>query len=1781
MSLVRIVGLLVGALFTFCHANGRQADHFLFDMGSPVSKVEKGFIRVTPATTYSKERGYGWLSAPRQAFDTTYHRIPDSLFRDGVTGKGSLVFRADVPPGDYFVSLTVGYPGEQAIPMEMMINDSALANITVPWYRLPYRSVCRKVTIGSKGAIVKVIGTGSAQLVGIYSLEFRPVAAWPVNTFTKGPETDLSEMTSVALSLEKELGNDPDNFALETRLNILQKHITAATFYEQAGWSAEVRKTRMNQIQRMYAAIDLLDQVVADRTSPLYYKSLYLLAKIHYWLYKEDSELLSESKASVFFNELAKAFPDHQLIRMYKGDQIEDPYVSDVDMQNAPDWVRFQREAMGRMLKVIHWWVKERQAPNGELGGKYADDVEMLRWWLPAILGADDETARKGYTRLADGIWNSGELIRGYDKKIDDVEHAAELFRDSHAGMFLVRYGDPAYVERAMISMQNFDKVWSDTTHLGHRHFKSYYFSATEALEKSPYGVDVPLNARALLTGLWAAWYNRNPALLRQFSEWAKAWVADAGRTENGKPAGIIPPAISFKNEGIGGDSDKWYNPRLRYSYYQWDHLGHIVELYSFLNGMHDLTGDKSFLNPINKVAELMRHQQEETETAEPGTLKWVEQTLTAGGDDKTAGANPFGNLFAMTANLSGDKQYDQLIRQYASPYNKYQLTGDVKELLGGFDQILNSLHYNFPLLTSEVKFTDRVYVRGSDLLTGMYTGHFGRGFEYPALVATWKNTGRNVSVFVRKGDRSSAVVSLYNAGAARQVEMNTWMLAPGQYKLRIGTDENDDTVAEKLIHEELVTIRERVGVIRIDLPARSQIVVRIDPEKLFEPNQTALPDIAVAGRDIQVLKNANKPGIDVNVHNIGNAESGKLMAYLIVNESVSDSVALASIEAPNDLVPRVQKVYFNFSPKAGQDQITIKVKSDGQELNSYNNIATIQYADTVAKVLPVLPFPQVVKQGGGQMSFAASADFKATGLDARQLQRLKAHWGTFISELKGTVTNQKQVIELVFVKDLSAADTAFLARSKPYRDSIGSEGYLLQARSGKITIAANTEAGLFYGLQTLRQLGRGGWKQELFIADWPAFATRVIFDDISRGPISTIGYIKKQIERLAELKINYLSFYIEHIVQPLSHADFAPKDGKLTIAQIRELSAYADQFHMKLIGGFQSFGHFEKILALPQYKSMGETSSLISPLDPKARQFLEDVIGELADAFNAPWFNVNCDETFDLNKGKSKAYIDSIGADRFYADHLNFLYGVLKKHNKKMMLWGDVAMQHDKIPEMLPKDVVYLTWEYGDAKSYDHWIKPFASRGLEFMVCPGVLNSYRMFPDMVMAKGNIKGFLEAGKSQGATGAFTTLWDDGGTYLFSADWYGVYAAAEKSWNLAVKSEAGFDSRYSLAAYGSSNDSYVKAIFKLLELRSLPLTYNMNDVLWQQELLPEKGQSLWLNNTSVPEAKKILLEASDFLANAKSQFNTGDIQTVEHSIAQYTLMMDSRQILASASTTYKQAFDLKAEKPAEAKKLVQQSADAVKRLRERYVVLKNSYRKSWLDENQPYWLDVVMGTYDVKINALAGLESALGKVIMPTSGKLTLPAANKIGFDISETPHTFFSYWLLSGPFPSEKEGIVPPFLYSENEEYNKPPIPGGIASFKGKIYRWHKFASKSGGMIDLGNYFGKTNTATGYAYCTLNVTGKSVDEVFVTSTAGTEVFCDGKKIATIPGDQKTAAEQRIPVSLGKGTHLFVLKIPQKTGVPWAFNMRLSDDLQVVNTKHKYQTNSKNKTYEVE
>jgi hexosaminidase len=80
-----------------------------------------------------------------------------------------------------------------------------------------------------------------------------------------------------------------------------------------------------------------------------------------------------------------------------------------------------------------------------------------------------------------------------------------------------------------------------------------------------------------------------------------------------------------------------------------------------------------------------------------------------------------------------------------------------------------------------------------------------------------------------------------------------------------------------------------------------------------------------------------------------------------------------------------------------------------------------------------------------------------------------------------------------------------FLARNGLKADElVGEDGYLLFSDKTHLIVAANTGQGLFYGVQTLRQLlrpeGKGLMCPAVGIRDWPSLQRRVVQEDVSRG---------------------------------------------------------------------------------------------------------------------------------------------------------------------------------------------------------------------------------------------------------------------------------------------------------------------------------------------------------------------------------------------------------------------------------------------------------------------------------------------------------------------------------------------------------------------------------------------------------------------------------------------------------------------------------------------------------
>ena len=349
-------------------------------------------------------------------------------------------------------------------------------------------------------------------------------------------------------------------------------------------------------------------------------------------------------------------------------------------------------------------------------------------------------------------------------------------------------------------------------------------------------------------------------------------------------------------------------------------------------------------------------------------------------------------------------------------------------------------------------------------------------------------------------------------------------------------------------------------------------------------------------------------------------------------------------------------------------------------------------------------------------------------------------------------------------------------------------QSYIINVEPNKITIEATTEQGMFYGTQSLKQLIRHQLLTEnnlnipcYKIFDYPSLEYRGWMDDISRGPIPTTDFIKEQIRRLAEYKFNFFNLYTEHLFKLDEYPDIAPTDG-LTTEEIQELTEYAKDYYIEFIGNQQCFAHAEKTLDNPFYDDIRDTRFNFNPGVEETYEFLETLLGETAQAYESKYFNINCDETEGLGNGKAKSYVDSLGSENAYCQHINKVYDILQKYDKEVMMWGDILAKNPEMIKQLPEDIQFIVWSYGGRDSFDEMIAPFKNSGHTFWIAPGASCWASSFPYIDNYIKNIAHFNRDGYKNGAKGVINTAWDDYGETMFNSTWHAMVWCAETSWN---------------------------------------------------------------------------------------------------------------------------------------------------------------------------------------------------------------------------------------------------------------------------------------------------------------------------------------------------------------------------------------------------------------
>ncbi len=567
-------------------------------------------------------------------------------------------------------------------------------------------------------------------------------------------------------------------------------------------------------------------------------------------------------------------------------------------------------------------------------------------------------------------------------------------------------------------------------------------------------------------------------------------------------------------------------------------------------------------------------------------------------------------------------------------------------------------------------------------------------------------------------------------------------------------------------------------------------------------------------------------------------------------------------------------------------------------------------------------------------------------------------------------------------------------------------EGYVIAVSPNEVVVAGKTATGTFYGLQTLKQLVRGTGVNAFIpgvkIVDWPTMRWRAVSDDISRGPVPTLEYIKRQIRTEAFFKLNMHSFYMEHTFASESQPLIGPAGGSLTPAEIRELVAYARRYHVELVPEQQTFGHLHKALRLEKYAELAETpyGDVLSPQQEGTYKLIADWYKELNELFPGQFFHIGEDETFELGEGQSKEAAKARGVGAIYFEHLNRVRDVLKPYNRRLMFWGDIALHHPDLIGNIPKDMIVMNWQYGARDDFWSDIKPFQDAGLQQFVCPGAQNWNQIFPNLEAARKNIVNFTRDGQKAGAIGMMNTTWDDDGESLFETTWYSIALGAAASWQEGAVDVERFDHDFDWAFFRNDGDQFVKAERSLGSVGPLLSGGTTDELFWRDPFTTQ-----FLNQTRnftdrVRKMRLVVEDTAESLAKneGRARRNSSAIAAMKFAAQRFDHLGRRMEVMQKFSDQYWDAY-LNLGDRAKARKLRYYTGAIYNNLREmaeELSILKEGYRAQWLAENRPYWLDSVSARYDQMISIWLMKSRAMDEALRKYETTSTLPSPEEFG-----------------------------------------------------------------------------------------------------------------------------------------------------------------------------------------
>ncbi|MCF6269021.1 MAG: family 20 glycosylhydrolase [Melioribacteraceae bacterium] len=567
-------------------------------------------------------------------------------------------------------------------------------------------------------------------------------------------------------------------------------------------------------------------------------------------------------------------------------------------------------------------------------------------------------------------------------------------------------------------------------------------------------------------------------------------------------------------------------------------------------------------------------------------------------------------------------------------------------------------------------------------------------------------------------------------------------------------------------------------------------------------------------------------------------------------------------------------------------------------------------------------------------------------------------------------------------------------------------QSYQLIITDKNITITAISNRGLFYGAMSLIQMIENVPTNEIrtgIITDYPDMELRGISDDISRGQVSNITNFKRIIDFIARYKMNVYMPYLEDMLEFEKYPSIGIGRGRLSKSEVKEIVEYATERYIDVIPAFQTLGHFENILTQKEFVDYAEFpgAASLAVTEAKTYTFIEDMLNVVFELFPSKYINIGADESYDVGYGKSKELTKRVGKSKVHAEHYKKVFDICRKNGKKIMMYGDVILNHTKILELIPNDVTIIDWHYGANTSYPS-TDIFKDAGFKYIISPSVWNFRTTFPTYQIALPNIKTIIGDGLLNGSSGMINSNWGDYGAETFKEFVLFGYAwSAQCAWNYKASSLSEFNNSF-FADFFGVDDYKLNSLYKTFstqfnqmqwhEVWRHPVLDLPKSAWWAARINREEVTS-WMNWTlpdafkTIEEFENLVTKNRDHLDLLRFTINLNYWYQNKLKASYYltsTIELNSLRDELSKSKKNKEKVKSKIisiERRLEAVNLNKLIDDNISQLKE----LQNQYQNLWLKYYKKDNLNMIMDKFDRLIAYFEEAKEAVdnGELSRPT------------------------------------------------------------------------------------------------------------------------------------------------------------------------------------------------------